>query len=109
MRGTLRNARNERITIQQQSSERDELNQVIGTWSDIATLWAYREALRGTEFIGDGSVQATHPVRWQVAPNFAITPAMRLLWRGQRFDIQNVVPAGNNTELVTVQGTGDGR
>jgi SPP1 family predicted phage head-tail adaptor len=110
MRGTLRHARNERITIQRRAdATQDALGQPSAAWVDLADVWAFRDVSRGSEATAAGMEQAALPVRWQIALRTDVLPDMRITWRGLRFDIKSAVPAGAALDLYTVQGTGDGR
>jgi SPP1 family predicted phage head-tail adaptor len=110
MRGMIRHAKNERVTIQYRPAGEDQLGQAVAPWADLCPpLWAYREGLRGREYVAGDAVQAETSVRYQVSMRDDITPGMRLLWAGRVYDIKAVVPYGRDLDLMTVEGVGDGR
>ena len=109
MRGMIRHAKNERVTIQYRPAGEDQLGQAVAPWAELCSLWAYREGVRGREYVAGDALQAETTVRYQVAMRSDITAGMRLLWAGSVFDIKAAVPYGRDLDLMTVQGVGDGR
>jgi SPP1 family predicted phage head-tail adaptor len=109
MRGMIRHARNERVTVQQRPPGEDSLGQAIAPWADLCTVWAYREGLRGREFVAGDAAQAETTVRFQIAMRDDVTPGMRVLWKGKPHEIKAAVPTGRDLDLFTVEGVGDGR
>lgn len=109
MRGTIRHAKSERIVVESRGSSPDALGQNLAPWAPLCTLWAYRDARTGSEFVAGGAQQAELTVRFQVAMRPDITTGMRVRWSGKLHDIKAVVPTGRDLDLITVEGTGDGR
>jgi SPP1 family predicted phage head-tail adaptor len=110
MRFMIRHAKNERVTIKYRPQGEDQLGQAVAPWVDLCPpLWAYREGMRGREYVAGDALQAETMVRYQVAMRSDITAGMRLLWGTLVYDIKAVVPYGRDLDLMTVEIVGDGR
>lgn len=109
MRGMIRHAKNERVTVQMRPAGEDSLGQSVAPWVDLCTLWAYREGLRGREFVAGDAAQSETTVRFQVAMRADITAGMRVVWQSKPHEIKAAVPTGRDLDLFTVEGVGDGR
>lgn len=72
----------QRITVQQRASTVDAHGQGVETWSDVDTVWASAQPLRGREFFAAGAMQSEASVRFRIRYRADITGAMRVLWRG---------------------------
>lgn len=103
---------NQRVTLQQRTAGVDALGQELTTWSDVATVWAEVQPLRGREYFAAGQMQATVDVRIRIRWRAGVVPSMRALWRGQPHEIVSVIePDGAKSmlELMCVSGVRDGR
>lgn len=109
MRGTIRHQKNERILVQARGQSDDDHGQNVAPWATVATLWAYRSAVNGREYVAADALQSEVYVRFQVAMRQDITAGMRVVWKGAHHDIKAVVPTGKDLDLITTEGTGDGR
>lgn len=104
--------RDQRITLQQRVAGSNALGQAISAWANLVELWASAEPLRGREFFAAGQTQSEVSTRFTVAWRAGVTSALRVVWRGQAYDIVAVVePLGQGQilELMCAQGVGDGR
>ena len=102
----------ERITLQSRPTGQDELGAETGSWSDVATVWAQAEPLRGREYFAAGQMQNAADVRFRLRYRAGVLPSMRVLWRGVAHDIVDVIDVGgqrHTLELMTVTGVRDGR
>lgn len=103
----------ERVTIQQRAEALDAIGENTGGWVDLATVWASAEPLSGNEYFAAGQQQQTVDVRFRIRYRADVTGAMRVVWRGEPHDIVgppiNVEGRREYLELMTVQGTRDGR
>lgn len=102
----------QRITLQQRAAGQDSRGQESTTWSDVATVWASAQPLRGREFFAAAQVQAEATVRFRIRYRDGVVPTMRVLWRSQPYDINSVidVDGGKHTlELMCLEGGRDGR
>lgn len=77
----------QRITLQVRGSTQDDHGQVTAGWADVATVWAHvkanaqRSAQEATEPVPTAFVIVTIRARADV------TGGMRMVWRGQAWDI----------------------
>jgi SPP1 family predicted phage head-tail adaptor len=80
-----------RVVIQQKTVSKDAEGIALDSWSDVATVWAAVESLRGREYFSASAftTEVTHRVRTRYRPG--ITPAMRVLYGLRIFDIQEVI------------------
>ena len=99
---------NQRVTIQSPPTGEDALGQRIGTWSDLATVWAQALPLRGLEKQTADSTQTGAVVKFRLRYRSDITAAMRVTWRGVTYSIVgdpiDVDGARHTTELVCSSG-----
>lgn len=80
-----------RITLQQQASTKDTHGQVTTTWSDVATLWAAVEPIRGREFFAASQVNSEVTTRIRMRWRSGVTAAMRVSFDSRIYDIQAVI------------------
>lgn len=103
----------ERVTIQQRAVTLDAIGENTAGWTDLATVWANAEPLRGREYFAAGQQQQLVDVRFRMRYRSDVTGAMRVVWRGLPHDIVgppiNVEGRREFLELMTVQGQRDGR
>lgn len=80
-----------RVRIQRAVEARNGLNEVITTWSSLATVWASVEPLRGREFFDAEQVQSevSHRVVMRAYPG--LTARDRLLYDGRLLQIIAVI------------------
>lgn len=71
----------QRITVQSASTSVDALGQRVETWSDVCTVWAQAQPLRGREFFAAGAIQSEAAVRFRMRYRTGITGAMRVVWQ----------------------------
>lgn len=93
----------ERITIQRPTGARDEWNTPRPqAWKDVASVWADIRHQSGSESIRAGVdvsiVRASIRIRWRTG----IDASMRVLYQGQAFDIEAVLPGGNRQHIDLV-------
>lgn len=102
----------QRITIQQRVAGVNALGQAVQSWADYAVVWAAVDPLRGREFFAAGQTQSEVTTRFTIRWRQGITSTMRVVWRGQPYDVLAVIePQGGKQmlELMCAQGVGDGR
>lgn len=92
-----------RITIQRKTEAKDEWGTPIpGGWEDVALVWADIKHQSGSESIRAGAdvsiVRASVRIRWRTG----IDAGMRVLYQGQAYDIEAVLPGGNRQHLDLV-------
>lgn len=102
----------QRVTLQQRVAGVNALGQASTSWATVVDLWAAVEPLRGREFFAAGQTQSEVTTRITIRYRQGITSAMRLVWRGQPYDIRDVIePNGQRQtlELMCLRGVADGR
>lgn len=104
---------NQRITLQQPSASRDALGQRVEAWTDVATVWASAQPLRGREFFAAGQVQSEAAVRFTIRYRAGLAGNMRVLWRGVPHALvaepMDVEGRTEKLELLCSAGIRDGR
>ncbi len=103
---------NQRVTIQQQGSTLDDIGANVASWSDLATVWAQAQPIRGREYFASGGEQQVADVRFRIRYRADITPNMRVRWRGVLHDIVDVIDVDGmrrSIELMTASKTRDAR
>ncbi|MDC9623754.1 phage head closure protein [Xenorhabdus sp. XENO-7] len=93
--GRLRN----RITLQNFTQARLPSGQKVQEWQDIATVWAEVKHISGRELLASGAALSEATVRVWLRYRADITSASRLVFKGQVYDIQAVIPDGKCTQL----------
>lgn len=93
----------ERITIQRPTGVRDEWNTPEPqAWEDVASVWSNIKHQSGSESIRAGAdvsiVRASIRIRWRTG----IDAGMRVLHKGQVFDIEAVLPGADRTYVDLV-------
>ncbi len=89
-----------RITLQQRSTAQDAYGQQAAVWSDIASVWAGIEHVDGKEDVASASVQPTTTAKVTIRWRADVTPKMRVVYRGQAWNIGAVLPARNRRGLL---------
>ncbi len=82
---------NKRITLQCPKSVRDDEGIVTEEWTDVATVWAAVEPLRGREYFAAAAVNQENTVRFRMRYRRGVTARMRLLYDNRVFDIKSVI------------------
>ena len=104
---------NQRITLQQKTTTRNAIGEAVVTWSDVATVWAKVMPLRGNAFYTANQEQHVIDARFLIRERAGLNVGMRLLWKGQPYDITNLIPGTDQyqgtIEITAVNGVKDGR
>lgn len=81
-----------RVTIQTKSESRDSYGEPDYTWSDLATVYAGVEPLRGEErmMARAETQELTHRIRIRYYSD-SVTPEARVKWGSRIFDIVEVI------------------
>jgi SPP1 family predicted phage head-tail adaptor len=88
---------NKRITIQRRKAGVDSFNQPVLLWEDVAKVWANIRVTNGMSFVGaEFETGGTEISRTLVSMRIrfipGITAAMRVLHRGDVYEIRAVLP-----------------
>lgn len=89
-----------RITIQARAATQDAFGQQAVTWSDVATVWAGIEHIDGRETVASGTVNPAATAKITIRFRADVTPAMRVTYRGDAYDIVAVLPQQNHRALL---------
>lgn len=104
---------NQRITLQQKTTTRNAIGEAVVTWSDVATVWAKVMPLRGNAFYAANQEQHVVDARFMIRERSGLSVGMRLLWKGQPYDITNLIPGTDQyqgtIEINAINGVKDGR
>lgn len=112
MRTLTPSVRDQRVTLQQRVAGVDARGQAVNTWSDVATVWAQVQPLRGREFFAAGQMQSVVDVRIRINYRADVQPTWRVLWRNRAHDVSGVIDVDGKRqqlELMCASGSGDAR
>jgi len=100
----------QRVTLQAKSASRAANGEEVVTWTDVATVWASVQQLRGKEFFAGAQMQDEIDVRVRLRYRTGVTRDQRLMWNGAPLDIVSVIALGRNEalELMCVSGVRNG-
>ena len=80
----------QRLTLQQATSTPNSFNEMVESWTDVATVYGAVEPLRGQEFFAAEQVQSEISVRVRIRYRIGVAPTMR--WKfGTRYLYINAV------------------
>jgi SPP1 family predicted phage head-tail adaptor len=85
--GDLRN----RVTIQSKTVVQNSFGEEDITWTELATVWAAVEPLRGREFLDGRMVTAEITTRVRIRYRDGISPEMRVVFGSKVYDVIAVV------------------
>lgn len=80
----------ERVTIEARGPERDALGGAEGAWNAVATVWA-AVVPDGSGAEADGGAASAMPGFRLTIRQRAISMEERLVWRGRRFGVREIV------------------
>jgi len=83
---------NHRITIEQRTAGEDAIGQPVDTWQTVAELWANVRYLSGLSAIKAGADVSINKVSVRIRHRTGLNAGMRVMYDGQTFDIQAVLP-----------------
>ena len=97
-----------RITIQDCSVAENALGEVLPVWQDVVTgASALVEDLRGRELLAAQEIHGEVDTKIRLRYRSGITARMRVMFRGQPYNIQAVIRADAvNVELILLCSTG---
>jgi SPP1 family predicted phage head-tail adaptor len=93
-----------RVTIQRPGQTQDPVTgEVTNGWTDVVTVWASVEPLSVREFIASEAGQSEVSARITIRYRDGITAKMRILHRGQTYNIKGVLAdAESGLEYLTL-------
>ena len=91
---------NKRVTLQSATLARDGHGQAIETWSNVATVWAAIEPIRGREYFAAQQVSAETTHRVTIRHRSGVSPQWRVVFGSRTFRIESVInPLEKNERL----------
>lgn len=81
----------QRITIQSKTVVQNSFGEEDITWTDLATVWAAVEPLRGREFLDGRMITAEITTRIRIRKMDGISPEMRVVFGSKIYDVIAVV------------------
>lgn len=109
----------QRIVFQTKQVEKNSIGEETVVWVDVVTstpdhaIWAKVIPLRGGAFFAANQQQHTVDARIIIRERSGLTNAMRLLWKGEPYDITSIIPGTaqykGTLEIMAVNGVRDGR
>lgn len=96
-----------RLTLQQEVRTADGAGGYTPSWSDVATVWAQVEPLKGAERLHAMQLQDTVSHRVTIRYRAGVTAALRLLFGTRVFNIRAVINPGERNrwlELMCEEG-----
>lgn len=101
----------QRITIQAPVEERTSSGNMESTWSTVVECWARMDATTAKERVVAGQQYQVNAytcwIRADIVSRFQIKARMRVLWRGEPYDIQDIPDntlRGRKTALFLIGG-----
>lgn len=94
--GTLRHV----VTIRQRATTQNAIGEQSSSWADVATVRAWVQDISGREFLAAQGTQNAVNAKILIRHRAGITPAMRVTFGAQTFNIEAVLsPTRNNSTL----------
>lgn len=93
----------DRITVQRATQGDDGFGNTVTGWTDHLTVWANVRETPGKEVVAAGRVEASRTATIRVRASSlsrTITPADRIIARGQIWNIRSVSAVGDGRELI---------
>lgn len=89
-----------RITLEACHNRTTAAGATEQVWTTIATVWAELVSSSGGESFGDDQVTAVARATWRIRYRPNVTTAMRLIARGQVYEINDVAEPDRNRAIV---------
>lgn len=92
-------ALNKRITIQRALQVQNDYGEPVETWVDLATVWAAKTDIRGTERYVARQTMASTDTRFKIRWRRDVQPRCRVLCEGLYYNISGVVELGRREAM----------
>ncbi len=92
----------DRIVIQHKVEAVDDFGQPIAVWAELIKVWAGFRFLNGTETIKAGAEAAELKASVRIR-KLAVTNQMRVLFKGDVYDITAVLPSHTHVDLAVIK------
>lgn len=95
---------NRRITFQKYISIRDSEGVYTKTWATFKTLWAKVYPVSGREYFQAATTQNEYTVRVVIRYRKDITDAMRFVYEGKSYEIDQIINDNDARITLTIVG-----
>ena len=89
-----------RVTLQSATEARDGHGQAIPIWSDVATVWAVIDPIRGREYFAAQQVSAETTHRVTIRWRSGVSPKWRVVYGSRTFRIESVINVRERNEQI---------
>jgi SPP1 family predicted phage head-tail adaptor len=101
-----------RVTIQVAAETQNMYGETIQSWSDVATVWAAVEPLRGREYLAATQEQRELTTRITIRWRPGVNPGNRVVWTDPGgithiYDIEDVIPDPTGHRWIELMCTED--
>lgn len=93
---------NDKVVFQTPPAGKDAAGQVIGGWTSLDPVWADARFPTGAEVVRGGLTVATKRASFRVRARADIDTTMRLVHKGEAYDIQAVLPDSKDRRFMFV-------
>lgn len=90
------------ITFQQRADTKNSYGEVVGAWSDFATVRASVEPLQGREYFAAQSTQTSTTTRFRIRYLAGLTADMRISFNGQVYDIEGIINQDERNHVLVI-------
>lgn len=100
-----------RITIQKLTKLKDGFGAQVENWADFKSMWAEVYDRSGNQVFAQNQIQNEKSTRVRIRFRTDITTAMRVVFRGQAYDIQSILDVSGDRkflELMCTEGRRNG-
>lgn len=92
-----------KVEFQEPVTSKNTAGEIETTWQHVCHAWASVEPVSAKEFVAASQVQSEVTTRITVRYRAGLTAAMRILFRGQVYDIAGLLPdLVSGIEYVTI-------
>jgi SPP1 family predicted phage head-tail adaptor len=102
----------QRITLQQRVSAAGTYGDDVGAWADVCTVWAAYKPMGATLRLAAATAQRTSDSIFVIRHRDLPSGTLRLMWRGEPYAVDAVLPLDGNRwalQLQATKGVRDGR
>ena len=78
------------VTIQAQTATPDGIGGVVQGWATVGTTWARVGAVRASETMAEGRMNAEAQVKFTIRARADLTERHRILWGGVAYNIRGI-------------------
>ena len=83
-----------RLTLQRKTATENDYGEPVETWTTLATVWAEKIPVRGSERYAAMQTVAEVEERFKIRYRTGLTPLDRVICDGITYDVQGVIEIG---------------